>query len=252
MTTVDTTKSHLVRSVPGQRSGVSEVTVPGTKIRMDVVTIAPNEEAQPGHPLEAETAGFVVSGRGRLSAGCRFDAHTDVETDDFYFTPAGLPYVIRNPFEEPLVVVLAYSLDPSVVSIPKGAKIPQISDGVKVVRRPQASSATAQTRGMTRLPAISNKTVGATQIWMCYLSVSAHERGQSHHHGSTHTAAYTISGRARICFGPDFSEFIEPGPGDFAFDPPGLVHLVEHSSDDEPWRGVLARSPENIVVNLSA
>jgi uncharacterized RmlC-like cupin family protein len=103
---------------------------------------------------------------------------------------------------------------------------------------------------MRRSPAICAETTGATQIWMCYLTVEPHERGQPHHHGKAHTAAYTISGRARICFGHNFEDFIEPRAGDFAFDPPGLVHLVDHPFDDEPWKGVLARCPQNTVVNV--
>jgi uncharacterized RmlC-like cupin family protein len=121
---------------------------------------------------------------------------------------------------------------------------------VKVVHEPLGTSATSQTRGMRRVPAICAETTGATQIWMCYLTVEPHERGAPHHHGPTHTAAYTISGRARICFGQNFEDFIEPRAGDFAFDPPGLVHLVDHPFDDEPWKGVLARCPENTVVNV--
>ncbi len=46
-----------------------------------------------------------------------------------------------------------------------------------------APSATAQTRGMRRVPAICAETTGATQIWMCFLTVEPHERGAPHHHG---------------------------------------------------------------------
>lgn len=250
MTVLDASKSILIRSEPGRRSGISATTVPGSKISMQILTIAPGEEAVPGNDLETETAGYVVSGRSRLHSGADFAHSTEVGAEDFYFTPTHLPYVIRNPHDEPLVLVLAYSLDTTTTNITAKSKVPNAGRGVKVVHTPQDASATAQTRGMVRVPAISAETVGATQIWMCSLTVVPHERGQPHHHGDTHTAAYTISGRARICFGENFGDYIEPGPGDFAFDPPGLVHLVDHPFDDEPWKGVLARCPQNTVVNF--
>jgi uncharacterized RmlC-like cupin family protein len=247
MSALDASRSILVHSVPGQRSGVSPDTIPGSRISMHVFSVEPGETVVPGNELEAETAAYVVSGSAQILAGEDFEKATPVVAGDFYFTPARLPYLILNSGDEPAKVVLAWSMDPSITNKTVAAK----GDlAVKVVHKPLDRSATAQTRGMRRVPAICAETTGATQIWMCYLTVEPHERGAPHHHGPTHTAAYTISGRARICFGENFEEFIEPRAGDFAFDPPGLVHLVDHPFDDEPWKGVLARCPENTVVNV--
>lgn len=246
----DHTASLLVRSEPGRRCGISDTTVPGSKILMEVLTLGSGEELLPGNAEEAETAAFVLGGRAQLRSVRTKRSLAEVAEGDFYFTPARLPYSILNPHVEPLRLVLAYSLDPGVTSLPPGRVPADAGSGVKVVRNPQDAGATAQTRGMTRRPAISYETVGATQVWMCSLTVQPNTRGQPHHHGNTHTAAYTISGRARICFGKDFEQFIEPGPGDFAFDPPELEHLVDHLGPDEPWKGVLARCPENVVVNV--
>lgn len=252
MTALDVSKSVLVHSEPGCRSGVSAETVPGSKIAMHILTVPPGDTAVPGNDLQTETAAYIVGGRARILSGKNFGDGQEVGPGDFYFTPVQLPHVIRNPHEEPVKLVLAYSLDPAITNTSARAKPPNAGPGpgVSVVRKLPDASTTAQTRGMRRVPAISAETTGATQIWMCYLTVEPHERGQPHHHGDAHTAAYTISGRARICFGPRFEDFIEPGPGDFAFDPPGLVHLVDHPFDDEPWKGVLARCPQNTVVNF--
>ena len=246
----DPTVSLLVRSEPGRRCGISGTTVPGSKILMQALTLEPGEEMLPGHADEAETAAYVLSGGAQLRSTQAGHRLAEAAEGDFYFTPARLPYSIFNPHNEPLRLVLAYSLDPAVVSLPPGRVAASADSGVKVVKQPQGAGATAQTRGMKRRPAISYETVGATQIWMCFLAVQPNTRGQPHHHGLTHTAAYTISGRARICFGQDFEQFIEPGPGDFAFDPPELVHLVDHLGPHDPWKGVLARCPENVVVNV--
>ncbi|MEQ8825377.1 MAG: cupin domain-containing protein [Filomicrobium sp.] len=247
---LDVTKSLLVRSDPNQRSGVSAETVPGSKILMHVMTIAPGQTEEPGNDLDTETAAYILSGRARVLSGKDFSVGTDVSAGDFYFTPTQLPYVIHNPYNEPMKLVLAYSLDPSIKNNCIKTNGADDAREVKVVHKPADTGKTSQTRGMQRAPAISAGTVGATQIWMCYLSVNAGERGQGHHHGEAHTAAYTISGKARIHFGPNFEEYIEPEAGDFAFDPPGLAHLVDHPFDGEPWKGVLARCPENTVVNF--
>ncbi|MEP7243089.1 MAG: cupin domain-containing protein [Gammaproteobacteria bacterium] len=250
MSELDASRSILVHSVPGRRSGISPDTIPGSKIAMHVFTVAPGETIVPGNELEAESAAYLVSGRAQILTGGDFTKATDVAAGDFYFTPMRLPHRIRNPGDEPAQVVFAWSLDRTMTNASGKQKAAQDDPRVHVVHKPLEASATAQTRGMRRVPAICAETTGATQIWMCFLTVEPHERGQPHHHGRTHTAAYTISGRARICFGRNFEEFIEPRAGDFAFDPPGLVHLVDHPFDDEPWKGVLARCPENTVVNF--
>ena len=248
MTALDVSKSVLVHSKPGFRSGVSAATVPGSKITMHVMTIAPGDTALPENGLGTEAAGYIVSGHARIRSGKDLAESKEIGPGDFYFTPVQCPHVIQNRDREPLNLVLAYSLDPTITNNSKRAE--NLPPGVIVVHKPLDASTTAQTRGMRRVPAICAETTGATQIWMCFLTVEPHERGQPHHHGSAHTAAYTISGRARICFGPNFDDFIEPRAGDFAFDPPGLVHLVDHPFDDEPWKGVLARCPQNTVVNV--
>ncbi len=217
---------------------------------MHALTVGPGETAFPGNDLGAEVAAYVVSGRALILSGEDFADGTEVGPGDFYFTPVRLTHLVRNLHEAPVELVLAWSLEPTITNTAARSKVTSAGAGVSVVHTPLDASATAQTRGMRCVPAICAGTTGATQIWMCYLTVEPHEREQPHHHGSAHTAAYTISGRARICFGPDFEDFIEPRTGDFAFDPPGLVHLVDHPFDEEPWKGVLARCPQNTVVNV--
>lgn len=251
MSALDVSRSTLVHSIPGKRSGVSPDTVPGSKIVMHVFSIDPGQTVTPGNAPDAETAAYLVKGRLQVLAGDGFEKSTPIAAGDFYFTPARLPHLILNAGDEPAQLVLAWSLDPSITTSSRKTA-GNGEHAVKVVRKPLGANATSQTRGMRRVPAICAETTGATQIWMCYLTVEPHERGAPHHHGLTHTAAYTLSGRARICFGENFEEFIEPRAGDFAFDPPGLVHLVDHPFDDEPWKGVLARCPENTVVNVGA
>jgi uncharacterized RmlC-like cupin family protein len=252
MNELDVRKSILIHSESGRRSGISDETIPGSRILMHVMTVKPGETVLPGNAPDAETAAYILSGRARIIAERSSAEGTEVGSGSFYFTPAQQPYRIHNAGNEPLEIVLAYSLDPSISNGTSNTDPSRTQPGVHVVREPLDANRTAQTRGMRRVPAICAETTGATQIWMCHLTVEPHERGQPHHHGRAHTAAYTISGRARICFGENFADYIEPRAGDFAFDPPGLVHLVDHPFDDEPWKGVLARCPDNTVINIGS
>ncbi len=119
-----------------------------------------------------------------------------------------------------------------------------------VVHGPQAASSTTQTRGMERRPGITADTAGASKIWLGLVTATPNETGQPHHHGEAETAAYVLSGRVRVYFGEGFKEFVEAGPGDFLF-VPAHVHHIEANPFDEPHTAVLARSPDNIVVNLA-
>ena len=81
------------------------------------------------------------------------------------------------------------------------------------------------------------------------VTAAPHDQGPPHHHGEAETAAYILKGRVVVYFGEDFKESVEAGPGDFLFVPAYLPH-IEANPYDEPQQAVLARSPDNIVVNL--
>jgi uncharacterized RmlC-like cupin family protein len=123
-------------------------------------------------------------------------------------------------------------------------KVPMVLHGT------QSASTTAQTRGMERRPGVDASTAGAKRIWLGHVTAAPHEKGPPHHHGEAETAAYVLSGRVRVYYGEGFKEYVEAGPGDFLFVPPYLPH-IEANPYDEPQTAVLARSPDNIVVNLA-
>ncbi len=117
------------------------------------------------------------------------------------------------------------------------------------VVKAQPPSTTIQTRGMERVPGVTSDTVGASRLWLGTVTAAPNEKGPPHHHGEAETGVYVLRGRLRVYFGEDFKEFIEAGPGDFIFVPPH-VHHIEENPYDELYEAVLARSPDNIVVNL--
>ncbi len=118
-----------------------------------------------------------------------------------------------------------------------------------VVRGPGSAGDTAQTRAMERRPGISSDN-GASKIWMGLVTGAPNEQGPPHHHGEAETAVYLLSGHVRVYYGEDFAESVEAGPGDFLF-VPAHIHHIEANPYDEPFEGVLARGPDNIVVNLA-
>ena len=118
-----------------------------------------------------------------------------------------------------------------------------------VIHGAQDPSTTTQTRGMVRSPGIVPRTDGASKIWLGLVTAAPHEEGPPHHHGEAETAAYVLKGKVRVYFGEDFKEFIDAGPGDFLFVPAYVPH-IEANPFDEPQEAVLARSPDNIVINL--
>ena len=119
-----------------------------------------------------------------------------------------------------------------------------------VIQGAAAASLTSQTPGMVRRPGVTKESTGSSKIWLGLVTAAPNEKGPPHHHGEAETAAYILSGHVRVYFGENFEEFVEAGPGDFLFVPANTPH-IEANPYDVPQEAVLARSPDNIVVNLS-
>jgi len=113
------------------------------------------------------------------------------------------------------------------------------------------SSDTRQTSGMTRLEAISGKTVGSSKLWMGRTHVAAGASSGDHHHGDTETAIYVVSGRPAFVFADGASEVrIETEPGDYIFVPPYVPHREENPGAEEAVVVISRSSQEGVVVNL--
>jgi uncharacterized RmlC-like cupin family protein len=120
------------------------------------------------------------------------------------------------------------------------------------IRAGSLSDDTIQTPGMTRLEAISGKSVGSEKLWMGETHVAASTASGDHHHGEAETAIYVVSGHPSFVFAEGEREVrIDAGPGDYVFVPPFVPHREENPSPDEAAVVVIARSTqEAIVVNL--
>jgi uncharacterized RmlC-like cupin family protein len=115
---------------------------------------------------------------------------------------------------------------------------------------------TTQTSGMDRREAISGKTVGAENLWMGQTHVPAQTSSGNHHHGSSETAIYVVSGNPVFVFldvegDEPVERRIRTEPGDYVFVPPFVPHREENPDPEAEAVVVIARTTqEAIVVNL--
>jgi len=121
------------------------------------------------------------------------------------------------------------------------------------IRAADLTGDTKQTSGMTRLEAVSGKTVGATKVWMGQTHVAPATNSGDHHHGETETSIYVVSGRPVFVFADGEEEVrLETGPGDYIFVPPYVPHREENPGPDEAVVVIARSSQEAIVVNLDS
>lgn len=120
------------------------------------------------------------------------------------------------------------------------------------IRQDTLSGQTGQTTGMTRLEAISGKTVGSSKIWMGQTHVAPSTASGNHSHGESETAIYVVSGNPRFVFLEQDEEIVlETVPGDYIYVPPWVPHREENPDPDAEALVVIARSTqEAIVINM--
>jgi uncharacterized RmlC-like cupin family protein len=122
---------------------------------------------------------------------------------------------------------------------------------VRVVRPAERDKSTAQTPGMAREAGVAASTVGASKIWVGYVTMAPGARSGAHHHGPVESSIYIISGRARMRFGPKLERSLDAGPGDFIYVPPEAVHQEINLDPDAPIEMIVSRDgQENVVVNV--
>lgn len=128
---------------------------------------------------------------------------------------------------------------------------PGDSTGLRVIRAGELTTATAQTAGMTRYPAVAAETVGSRGLWVGFVTMEPGARSGAHHHGDCESAIYIVRGRARFRFGPRLEGTVEAGPGDFVYVPPRVVHQEINLRDSERIEMIVSRDrQENVVVNV--
>ncbi len=118
------------------------------------------------------------------------------------------------------------------------------------------SDQTAQTSGMRRLEAISERTVGSEKLWMGQTHVAPSAASGNHHHGHSETGIFVVRGHPEFVFldetaGAPVERRLRTNPGDYIFVPPWVPHREENPDPDDEAVVVIARTTqEAIVVNL--
>ena len=119
------------------------------------------------------------------------------------------------------------------------------------VRATELTTDTGQTPGMTRLEAVSARTVGSQRVWMGQAQVGPRTASGDHHHGDSETAIYVVSGHPVFVFAEDGEEVrLAAAPGDYVFVPPFTPHREENPADEDAVVVLARSSQEAIVVNL--
>ena len=77
-------------------SGVSIQHTPATRLWFGKVSNEPGFRSVPHHHGEAETGGYVLSGRARIYFGEKFEDYLDMAEGDWVFVPPHLPHVECN------------------------------------------------------------------------------------------------------------------------------------------------------------
>ncbi|WP_326821718.1 hypothetical protein OHA77_05650 [Streptosporangium sp. NBC_01639] len=100
-------------------SGVSIQHTPATKLWFGKVSNEAGYRSVPHHHGEAETGGYVLSGRARIYFGDRFEDYVDLAEDDWVFVPPFMPHVECNvDRNKPLTWMTTRTPENIVVNLP--------------------------------------------------------------------------------------------------------------------------------------
>ena len=77
-------------------TGVGPQHTPATRIWFGKASNKPGFRSLPHHHGEAETAAYVLSGRGRIYFGENYQDYVDLSEGDFMFVPPFLPHLEAN------------------------------------------------------------------------------------------------------------------------------------------------------------
>jgi uncharacterized RmlC-like cupin family protein len=100
-------------------SGVSIQHTPATKLWFGKVHNLAGYRSVPHHHGEAETGGYVLSGRARIYFGEKFEDYVDMATGDWVFVPPFMPHIECNlSRSEPLTWLTTRTPENIVVNLP--------------------------------------------------------------------------------------------------------------------------------------
>ena len=119
-----------------------------------------------------------------------------------------------------------------------------------VIKKGNESQDTGQSGGLALITGVGPKNTPASKIWIGVGSNKPGGRSKPHHHADAETACYVLSGKMRMYYGENFSNYLDMSQGDYFFVPAHMPHIEANMSLTEDMVCVVSRSPGDIVVNL--
>jgi uncharacterized RmlC-like cupin family protein len=118
--------------------------------------------------------------------------------------------------------------------------------GIEVVRN-QDLEAGPPTAGMVRSQAFD-----LDDVWMGEARTEPGALSGWHHHGEHDTYGLVVSGTIHFEFGPDGSESVDVGPGDYFHVPAHLVHREGNPGSDRHVVALVRLGSGPTVINVDA
>lgn len=119
-----------------------------------------------------------------------------------------------------------------------------------VIKKGHESQDTDQSGGLALITGVGPKNTPASKIWIGVGSNKPGGRSKPHHHAEAETACYVLSGKMRMYYGENFSNYLDMSQGDYFFVPAHMPHIEANMSLTEDMVCVVSRSPGDIIVNL--
>ncbi|MFD8814663.1 cupin domain-containing protein [Streptomyces sp. NPDC059627] len=119
------TRGGLEAGATGQSAGATRISgvsiqhTPATRLWFGKVSNEPGYRSVTHHHGEAETGGYVLSGRARIYFGAKFEDYVDMEEGDWVFVPPFMPHIECNlSRSKPLTWMTTRTPENIVVNLP--------------------------------------------------------------------------------------------------------------------------------------
>jgi uncharacterized RmlC-like cupin family protein len=87
--------------------GVSGRTSGAKGLSLNLIVVPPHASAEPHTHSEFESAVYVISGRAIHHWGDKLQYTLETNAGDFLFIAPGVPHYPENPYDEPVIAVVA-------------------------------------------------------------------------------------------------------------------------------------------------
>jgi uncharacterized RmlC-like cupin family protein len=131
-------------------------------------------------------------------------------------------------------------------------EIPTKLKQLTVQRSSELPVAPGQTAQALRYSGVAVENTEVEGLWFGRVHTGVGEVSGPHHHGLAETGGFVLEGRGFIRFGDHYEEVVYLDEGDFVYVPPFVPHIEGNASRTRELVWITTRTPDNIVVNLSA